>query len=816
MKIIYIVLFLLVAECEICQAQSLNCRINGMIQDLQGKPLPGATLQLRHVDDTLVQKAVVAGESGKFVFRKLPPGTYKIVCTSIGYLKYVSPSLTLDDNHRTFDLPVIALSASGGQAMKTVVVEAKKPLVEQKIDRTIVNVDAMISAAGSNSLEILGKSPGVYVDPNGGIQLNGKGGVLVLIDDKPTYLSAPDLAAYLRSLPAALVDKIELMDNPPAKYDASGSAVINLMLKKNKAAGFNGNISLGYVQGVYGRSNDALNLNYRAKRVNIFGSISYTRDQNFTMSNCNRVFYDNSGKLQSSLLLNSDYVYLSNGWNARAGMDYAASRNTNVGILLTGNTRPKTDRLFYSSEAFDAGGQPDTSSNGSTHGNYHWKGGGINLNMQHKFNEQGHKITADLDYVRYNSGGNQLSSNAIYLPDGSQNSANTYLYQLPSEINIYSAKTDYTRPLSGKSSVDAGLKSSLVNTDNQNDWFDQSGGTFIPNYPNTNHFTYKENINSAYLSAKKEWDRWGLQVGARIENTQANGHQIGNISVPDSSFSKNYTHLFPSLYISHKLDSAGNNTLVLSYSVRIRRPNYQQFDPFLYYVNPYTYTAGNPFLNPHYNNIIELKYAYKQHLGLAFDYFYIDHIIYNITQLVGNTFITRPENFGINSSFNLFGYANFSPVKGWDLNASFLIYNLTNKGNAYGQSIDENHTTGQIELSNNFQFGRGWSAELNYFYHSGGIGGQTSSDVISNVNGAIQKKILNDNGTIRIKVEDIFYTMISKQTTTGLDGATSFNLTKSDTRVVGISFSYRFGKAANARKSNHNSGGAADEQGRAN
>lgn len=816
MKSKHILSFLLLLQYGIGQAQNLNGRISGAVQDAQGKPLAGATVQLRRATDSAVQRTVAAGDYGEFSFKRLHSGTYIIICTNTGHQKYVSPSITLDNDHRSIDLPAIALLGSGGQSMQEAVVAAKKPLIEQRIDRTIVNVDAMISAAGSNTLDVLGKTPGVYVDPNGDIQLNGKGGVLVLIDDKPTYLSAQDLAAYLRSLPGSLLDKIELMNNPPAKYDASGSAIINIQLKKNRAAGFNGNFSLAYVQGVYGRSNDALNFNYRDKKVNIFGSISYSRDQNYAKINGYRNFTDSIGKLQSTLQLNSNYVYQTNGWTGRAGADFSPSRNTTLGILLTGLTRPKTDRLYYSSQQYTAAMQPDSLSNGYTNGNYHWQNGGVNLNMLHKFNPKGQKISSDLDYIHYNSAGNQLSANGIYLPDGNIISSNSYLYQLPSDIDIYSAKADYTLPLPGKAGFDAGLKSSYVNTDNHNDWFDQEGGAYVPNYPNTNHFIYKENINSVYVSATKEWARWAIQGGLRVENTQARGHQIGNVAVPDSSFTNEYTHFFPSVFFSHKLDSGGNNTLVLSFSIRVRRPNYQQLDPFLFYVNPYTYTAGNPLLKPHYNNIVELKYSYKQYFGFAVDYFYIDHIIYNITQLVGNTFITRPENFGTNTSFNLYGFVNVSPVKGWDLNASFLLFNLTNKGNAFGQSIDQNTTTAEIEVSNQFQLKKGWSAELNYFYHGKNIGGQTTGDPIWNINGGIQKKVLHDNGTIRIKADDIFHTMVTRKTTNGLGEATSFNRTETDTQAVGISFSYRFGKAANARKSNHNSGGAADEQGRAN
>lgn len=789
-------------------------QISGVIRDGQNKALAGATVILQNEGDTTSKTNRVSDVNGAFAFDHLSNGVYRIGCTHIGFQTYRLDHLTIDNNHPTITLPAIVLIPSGSLNLKEVTVTSKKPLIEQKTDRTIVNVDAMISAAGSSALEALGKSPGVYVDQNGNIELNGQGGVLMLIDDRPTYLSAQDLAAYLRSLPASLLDKIELMSNPPARYDASGSAVINLQLKKNRTAGFNGNLSLGYTQGFYARSNDALNINYRAKKFNVFAGISYSKDANYTHDNGNRNFYDNGGALTSVIGVNSRYAYSSDSWNARAGMDYFVSPSTTLGFVLTGNTRPKTDLLSYSSTQYNATGQPDSNSRGTTSGIYHWKSGGANFNFQHKFDNNGQQLNVSIDYVGYQSDGSQLSPDYNYNSGGNLTSASTILNQTPSDINIYAAKTDYTLPLPGKVELDAGLKSSLVNTDNQNNWFNQAGGPFVPDFANTNHFIYKENINAAYISAKKEWQRWGVQAGLRMENTNATGHQIGNSAVPDSTFSKSYTNLFPSLFLSHKLDSAGNNSLVLSYSIRVRRPNYQQLDPFLFYQNPDTYAAGNPYLNPHYNHILQLKYAYKQYFGFALAYFYVDHIIYSITQNINNVFITRPENFGTNNSINFTAYVNISPLKNWDLNANVLVYNLTNKGNAFGQMVDENHTTGEIELSNQFQLNNGWSAELNYFYHGPGNGGQSTSGFIWTSSAGIQKKIWKGNGAIRLKADDIFHSLRNHQRLI-TTGATYMHTSESDTRLIGLSVSYRFGKDTNTRKRNDN-GSAEDEKGRTN
>ncbi len=795
-------------------AQNLRGGISGLVWNEQNKPLAGTVVTLKNEADTTVNTTQVAGQDGSFVFGGLPTGSYVMGCSYIGFQSYRLSHLVLDAAHPLVRLPVIVLQRAAGQSLKEVIISAKKPLIEQKTDRTVVNVDAMILAAGSSALEALGKSPGVYVDANGNIELNGQGGVLVLIDDKQTYLSAADLAAYLRSLPASILDKIELMSNPPARYDASGSAVINLQLKKNQTAGFNGNVSLSYLQGHFARSNDALNINYRTKKYNIFANLSYSHDAKYTTDDGNRYFFDNSGTLNSVIQLNSQDAYTSNSWNGRAGMDFFASPNTTLGFVLTGGVRPRNELFFYSSDQYNGSMQLDSADRGYTQGNYQWTNEGANLNFLHKFNADGHRLSADMDYIRYSSNGSQLSPSNFYSSEGDLTGSSTILNQTPSTVNIYAAKTDYTLPLGGKVEFDAGLKSSLVNTDNVNNWINQSGDVFVPDFLHSNHFIYKENINAAYVSTKKEWQRWGLQLGMRMENTNASGHQVGNVAVADSTFTKNYTSVFPGVFLSHKLDSAGNNTLVLSYSIRVRRPNYQQLDPFLYYQNPYTFSAGNPGLIPAYNHIIQLKYTFKQYFGLSIAYLHIGNGIYNVTQNTAEVFISRPENFSVNNSINFNAYANISPVKGWDLNANFLVYNLTNKGNVFGQYIDERHTTGEIELSNEFQFSHGWSAELNYFYHGPGNGGQTNTSSLWTISAGIQKKIGKGKCTIRLKAEDIFHTLQNHQTTLS-SGANYIHTSESDTQQVGLSLSYHFGKAANARKRDDN-GSAEDEKGRTN
>jgi len=813
LPLLFAIIFLFVLH-NAGHAQNLSGKITGIVTDVQNKPLAGATISLLQANDSTIVKTEVSGEDGKFIFKKLPAGRYIILITDAGFKKFTSSLVTIDAQHADLVLPAIAIEPANRKVLKEVIVTAKKPLVEHKVDRTIVNVDAMITAAGSNALEVLSKSPGVFVDIDGNITLKGKGGVLVLIDDKPTYLSAQDLAAYLRSLPAGLLEKIELMSNPPARYDASGGAVINLQLKKNKAPGLNGNVSIGYNQGVYGRSNDALNLNYRNKKINVFGNFGYARDAGYNKETNRRNYYNTSGEDSAITLLNRKYAFSSDGYNLRTGLDYYLSAKTTLGVLLTGGIRPRGDQLHYNSDQLNAQYKIDSTAMGGTTGDYQWYSGGVNVNMLHRLNANGAMITADLDYVNLHANGTQLMNTAVYQLDGSINSANEILYRLPADINIWSAKTDLSLPLKGGVNVEAGYKSSYVVTDYNNNWYNGNGNDFLPDYSKSDHFMYGENINAAYVSASKEWNRWAIKGGVRMENTRMHGHQPGNIAIADSSFKRNYTYFFPSFNLSWKADSAGHHTFSISYSNRIRRPSYQQLNPFLFYSDRYSYNAGNPWLKPHYLHGIELKYDYQSFFGVEVAYMRINNLIQSIVQPSGDVFISRPQNFGNNYSFNFISNLSTDIVKGWHVNAFLIVFHLVNKGIANGEIISNETNTAEIELGNQFRLSKSWSAEINGAYGSRHLQGQTRTDPFWQLNAGVQKIILKDKGSLKLNANDIFHTIIRRDHITPSQQMVAWRRTETDTQRIGIAFSYRFGKDTNTRKRNHNTGGAADEQGR--
>ena len=796
-------------------AQPSGGKITGIVQDAGSRPIPAISVQLLHAPDSTPVKGAVTNDQGKFELKKLKNGTYLLTVTGLGYKRYTSIHLTIDEGHSSLRLPAIILQRTGAKTLTAVAVTAKKALVEEQLDRTVVNVDAMIGNAGSNALDVLARSPGVIVSTDGSITLNGNS-TTVLIDGRPTYLSAADLAAYLRSVPAGVLDRVELMTNPPAKYDAAGATIINIRLKKNRAAGLTGNISTGWNQGVYGRTSDALNLNYHNGKVNLFSNLGYSLYRTYGDEPYQRYFYNDNGSLNNAVLTDNHYKTTSNAWNGKLGMDFSPSANTTCGIVLTGNTRPSNDRLDYISHSYDAGMKLDSTARGYTSGEYSWKSFGANLNFQHRWGTEGKELSTDLDYINYSSKGNKYSPNFVTLPDGTPASELDFQYFAPADIHIYAAKTDYSHPLKGHVRLEAGAKYSYVNTDIATSYYDVSGNIYLPDYGQTNHFIYREHIAAGYATIGKEWKRLSAQLGVRVENTLSEGHQLGNAVIKDSSFSRNYTNLFPTAFFNYKLDSAGNHVLVLRYGRRINRPGYQQLNPFLVYQDKYSYSSGNPYLNPCYNYHIELSWRYKQLLTIGAHLDHVTDIIFSTTSTEGNLFITRPGNIANGHILFMVFNLSLSPAKWWSFNFNGRMGNLVNKSTINAVYLDKSILVGTADLYNQFKFKNGWSAEAQVQYRSRFVSAQNLTKDMCFANAAVQKNIWKDKGSLRLTLEDIFHTRKNHNQTTDIPHTAAFSSHIEDSQRIGLAFNYRFGKAPAQRKRRQNNTGADEEQGRVN
>ncbi|MBS1601009.1 MAG: TonB-dependent receptor [Bacteroidetes bacterium] len=680
----------------------------------------------------------------------------------------------------------------------------------------VVNVDASPSNAGSSVMDVLEKSPGVMVDKDGNISLKGKQGVTIMIDNKPTYLTATQLASYLKSLPASAIDQLEIMTNPSAKYDAAGnSGIINIKTKKNKTKGFNGSLTLTHTQGVYPKPSGSINTNYRNGKFNVFLNAGYTRWEGFQNLDINRNYLNVSDKKVNSIFTQHTTMKFTNPeFNVKFGVDYYLTNKTTVGFVVSGFQNKESNLSTSNIFLKDAQNFVDSIvySTGNTKGK--WQNGSFNLNLRHQFDSTGRELTADVDYIRYNSGSDQHFQNTTYNSDGSFRDASVLTGNLPSTIDIYSFKTDYSHPLKKDLKLEAGLKTSYVSTDNKANYFNVIDNASLVDTGKTNHFLYRENINAAYVNLNKQYKKWGIQAGLRLENTNYSGHQLGNsytVKNNDSVFQKSYLNVFPTIYISYQANE--KNQFAINYGRRIDRPSYEDLNPFLFFLDQYTYQAGNPYMQPQYSDNVELSHTYKSFLTTTLNYGNTKNYFTETFEQQDHATIVRHGNIGRRENAGVAVSAQIKITKWWTsmvyANASYNKYS----GVLYGETLNASTTTYLGSLNNQFRFGKGWSAELSGWYRSKGLDGQIIVEPMGAASAAISKQLFNEKANLKLGLRDIFYTQQTRGHINFQQTEATFRNSR-DSRQLSLSFTYRFGKPIKGPQPRRNTGGANDESNR--
>lgn len=767
------------------------------------KPIEAATINLLRAKDSSIAKIAISNKNGEFEFEKLTNGKYLIAVQSVGFKKFYSTAFELTSNKYTYELNTISLIASDKQ-LSDVVVVSKKPLIEQRLDRTIVNVDASITSVGSTALEVLEKSPGISVDKDGNISLKGKSGVVILVDGKPSYLGAADLANMLRNMTANQLDQIEIMTNPPAKYDASGNAgVINIKTKKNKIKGLNGSITAGYGQGIFPKTNQSVNINYRDGKWNLFGNYSYNYRKGFQEITLERKFIDNSKQLASIFSQNSNITDERNNHSAKFGADFFATENTTYGFVINGFSN-NTVRTGENSTRVMKVGSKDTITLASIPANETFKNLSSNFNFRHQFDSTGKEITVDVDYAGYD--GKNMGSLSNQYFDASYKPIlknDTLINNLPTKINIYSIKSDFTLPLKKGAKFEAGFKMSYVETDNNAKYDSMINNQSKPDFNRSNHFIYKENINAAYVNYSKQLNKkWAMQLGLRIENTHAKGNQLAKVVIGNATFDTTYTQLFPTAYISYTLNE--KNQFSLNYGRRINRPDYESLNPFVEFLDKYTFQQGNPGLKPQFSDNIELSHLFMGGLlSTTLNYTKVNNIIQEVIEqrtATNETFVKQAniatlDQFGIAVSGQI-------PIAKWmSLNIYANLYNNRFRGLVNNAYVDLSSPTFMFNGSTSIKLGKGWNAELSGFYRTKGLEGVMFINPMGMISSGISKSVLKGKGSVRLNIRDMFWLQKPSGYAKYDDIDIKFKNTN-DNRVANLSFTYRFskGKVGNTQR----------------
>ncbi|TAF34678.1 MAG: TonB-dependent receptor [Cytophagales bacterium] len=765
--------------------------IKGSVCDENGQPVNFASVLLLKAQDSSLYKVAISDTTGVFMFEGIQPGIYQVMVSFGNEQSPKSPAFELTSAGSTVELPPLKINTA--TELAGVAVVQKKRFVEYKADRITLIPEALISNTGLSTLEVLEKAPGLRVDENGVITYKGKAGVMVFVDGKPSYMSADALVGYLRGLPSGSVELIELMDNPPAHFDAAGSGgVVNIKLKKNTQKGFNGGLTISARQGFYGRTNNNANLNYRINKLNIFASASFNITRQFQDIDIERNYLNERGELNSQFKQNSFLKERRDNHSLRLGMDYYLNKKSTIGIVGSYGHDANDVTTINNALLMGRKGTLDSTNIGLSLSDRQWSNQSLNLNYTYQVNKQ-EELILSADYLVFTSAIDQSLSNKVKRANGSETVESDLLSNLPATIQIWSGKADYKKPI-GKAQLDFGVKTSQVKANNTAEFFNRFDNEIRPNYELSNYFNYNEQINAAYLSTQKQYGKLGVQAGLRLENTNIEGLQYGNPTKQDSSFTRSYTNIFPTLYLNYVLDSLGHHQMNLSYGRRITRPNYQDLNPFSYPMDRFTIYSGNPFLVPTFAHNVGLTHAYKGFLVTSLNYSFVNDMITETIELGGNFFFSRPGNIGTQNTLSLSVSGQLSFTAWWTAQIYGELTNSRFSSLIYGQKLVNNGTYGAVNWINQFVLGKGWSAELSGYYQSSAYSAQFITIPLGRVGFTAQKSVWKNRGSFKLSFSDIFYTFKMGGDIKALGQATASFTNTLDTRALMLSFSYNFRK----------------------
>lgn len=767
-------------------------RISGVVKDEQGKPIIGASVSLFKENTTVVVKIAASDNEGKFAFANIAAGKYFIAVSNIGFKDAKSAVFEVANNEVA--VPEFKLAKAAKQ-IEGVTVTAKKPMIEVKADKTILNVENTINAVGNDALELLRKAPGVTLDKDDNISLAGKNGVQIYIDGRPSPLAGKDLADFLKTMQSSQIEAIEIITNPSAKYDAAGNAgIINIKLKKNKAYGTNGSVNAGYGIGTYGKYNAGLSLNNRNDKLNLFGNYNFNTGLNENKMNFYRTVLDTLFDQHGTMTMkNTSHSF-------KTGLDYFIDKKNTFGVIVTGsfntNTLDNYSKTPISYIPTNTGYRlliADNSQNGFRDN--------LNLNLNYRYADtSGRELNIDGNYGYFKSKSDQLQPN-YYMNYANTTEISRTIYNMiaPSEIFVSNIKVDYEQNLN-KGRLGYGAKISFVKSTPD---FQRYNVYPVRTYDSlrSNNFRYTENINAAYVNYNKQYKGFMIQLGVRAENTQAKGVSKGfkkstgsALVAYDSTFDRNYTDFFPSAAIT--LNKNPMNQWSFSFSRRVDRPAYQDLNPFEFKLDEYTYQKGNTELTPQYTNSFGITNTYKYKLTTSLNYSHVKDIFSQLidTAEKSKSFITKKNlatqdvvSISISYPFQWKWYSVFANVSG---NYSHYKANF----GATSRTIDLEAYAYTAYTQHSFKLGKGYTGEMTAFYSSPTIWqGTFKSKGMGSVDLGVQKTILKGKGNLKLAVSDVFKTM---RWSGESNFANQFLIASGnwESRQFKINFSYRFGK----------------------
>jgi iron complex outermembrane recepter protein len=769
--------------------------VKGTIKE-NNAPIAFANIILHQAKDSSIAKFTYSDDNGQFYFDGVKPDKYFVKITYVGLNDYVSDSFDMDQND--YNMGEVQMH-SHAKTLSEVTITAKKPLMEVKPDKIVLNVAGSILASGDDALSLLRKSPGVLVDNNENITLLGKSGLVVYIDGKPSPLTSAELANMLRNMSSNDIESIEIISNPSAKYEAQGTAgIINIKRKKQNNAGFNGNATLSARQGLTSAMNSGLGLNYRNEFLNIAsnGNVYYSENYNFNN------FYRTQNSLGFSTV--NENRNKNRGLNSKITADYYLNKKSTIGIIVEYNQNDFNmtnesetrlgNKLLTETDSFlvNNGVNKELSNTTNLNANYYFDNGDeTTFNM-------------DVNYGRYDRENNSFTPNHYFSGDRSQITSKYEIRSItPTIIDIYTLKMDYERKL-GKGKISGGIKSALVKTDNAFDFYNIQNGTERLNVNFSNIFKYDELVNAAYANYNIQIKKVGINAGLRVENSNTKGNLISMVPGNDKLVELTYTNVFPSAGISYMINQKHN--VQLSYGRRINRPSYQDLNPFEFQLDQLTYEKGNPFLRPEFTDNIQLVHTLAQKVTTTLSYSHTSDVITRIVDTAGvkGSFITW-DNIAYRKVYSIGVGAPISFSEKWSTYTNINgVHTRNNADFGNGKTINLSVSSFNIYHQQSMILPKGWSTEISGWYSSPSIWeGTFVMESMWAAGVGISKKFSSNKGKITLSIDDIFKTNVWRGESTF--GALYMDVNGGwDSRRVRLSVNYNFGtqvKGKNVKRS---------------
>lgn len=776
----------------VSMAQSGNtpARLAGRALDaVTGKPVEYASVVLLHQQDSSVVKGMYTEPDGDFSFTAIPPGNYVLRITFMGYDKLVKPVKIIPGKAVQFAGTVRLQPA--GKVLATVEVKSEKPAFSMQIDRQVFDAGSMLTADGGTGTDVLKNVPSVDVDIDDNITLRGKS-VTIYVDGKPSPFG--DAKTALQMIPAETIDRVEVISNPSAKFEAQGGGgIINIVLKKDKAIGYNVMFNAGVA--TRGQLNGTANASLRLRRINFFINYNgrYERQTGYGYSYRENLVADTSSTwffTQESSNRNSHH---SNG--GRIGFDYYLNDYNTITIseglnVSSGNSSDHImlNYLDLHQSSLKQGIRNNSSDNRNPSNN-------TSLNFRHTTDKQNEELTAYISYSNNKGNNNSYYNTAYTFPDSTDNYTDKQRNRGISQNKFWNLQTDYTTPVGKKGKFEAGAKVTLRNNDNDYNAqvLNRDSQQFETSNQLSNTYFYKEDIYGGYVNFANALGNLGYQVGARIEQAHLQGFSF----TKDTSVNNRFFNVFPSVFLKYNLPHNENQSLIFNYSTRIDRPGFDQLLPYINNSDPQNIRAGNPELQPSLTHKFEASYSRyfpgsRDYMNTGVYYSQANDDIDRISILDTTTGVTttKPMNLATDKDWGANFTYNLHILKGWNLTASLNM----EYSKLTGARISNEYVSYGVNVNSNVRLPARFHVQINGHYRSPRVQPQGTFKAMNGVDMGIRKEMLKNNAlSVSLNIPDILNTQnFSSHYET--DAFIQDYTRKRTTRFIRLNIRYRFGK----------------------